>query len=67
MSVLDKESTVQVREILLSVEALGNLSCNEDVKVILRDVWVELKTVEAEAMAASWKASGVPYDKERVG
>ena len=40
---------MRIRDILLSVEALGKLSDDEDVKVVLREVWVELKMMEAEA------------------
>ncbi len=36
------------REIVLSVEALGTLAEDEDVKVILREVWAELKLMELE-------------------
>jgi len=44
---------VDIRNIVLSVEALGQLADEDDVKVILREVWVELKTVEQEII--SWE------------
>ncbi len=40
---------MNVRSVLLSVEAMGKLSNDEDVIVILREVWMELKAVEREA------------------
>lgn len=40
---------MDIRNVVLNVEALGNLVKNEDVKVILRETWVELKMVEREA------------------
>ena len=39
---------MEIREIVLSVEALGSLTVDEDVKVILREVWIELKQMEQE-------------------
>ena len=39
-----------IRQIVLSVEVLGNLSDDEDVKVILREVWTELKIMERESL-----------------
>ncbi len=40
---------MNIRSVVLSVEALGALSDDDDVKVILREVWVELKMVEVES------------------
>ncbi len=45
---------MRTREIVLSVEALGSLADDEDVKAVLREVWVELKQMEKEEMKSSY-------------
>ncbi len=49
---------MNTRSIVLSVEALGTLADDEDVKVILREVWIELKQMEKEEMIASLEKVG---------
>ena len=39
---------MNVRVVIQSLEALGSLADDEDVKVILRETWEELKLVEKE-------------------
>ena len=39
---------MKIRDIVLNVEFLGKIADNDDVKEVLRDVWVELKAIEAE-------------------
>ncbi len=41
---------MDIRNILLSVEALGKLSDDEDVIEVLRDTWVELRQMEVEVL-----------------
>ncbi len=39
---------MNVRTVIQSLEALGQLADDEDVQVILRETWAELKLVEKE-------------------
>ncbi len=47
---------MKVRDILLSIEALGTLSDEDEVVEILKRTWSELKNVEAVKMV--YKVSG---------
>ena len=41
---------MDIRNVLLSVEALGKLSDDEDVIEVLREAWVELRQMEVEVL-----------------
>jgi hypothetical protein len=39
---------VNVRTVIQSIEALGQLADDEDVQTVLRETWAELKDIEKE-------------------